>query len=86
MSISTLYPIYFSPTGSSRKTANAIASNISAASVQAIDLTLPQGRENSHSFSANDLIILSLPVYGGRIPLPVAGTLEKLHGKIPLSF
>lgn len=81
MDISTLSLVYFSPTGGSRKTAWAIAQGIPASRVNSIDLTLPQGRADSHSFSSRELVVFSLPVYGGRLPLPAVEALERFQGQ-----
>ncbi|MBR5484993.1 MAG: EFR1 family ferrodoxin [Oscillospiraceae bacterium] len=81
MAFTQLYAVCFSPTGSSRKAAKKIASAMKGHHPILIDFTLPQNRNTSHTFLQTDLVILSLPVYGGRIPEIVQDALEKLTGK-----
>ena len=73
--------IYFSPTGNTKKTAEAMAAAVDPA-YERMDLTLPAENdglieERKRIFGKEELVILGMPVYGGRIP-PLA--VERLTG------
>jgi ferredoxin len=68
MPIKKVTAIYFSPTGTSRKTVVAVAKG-TGLPVQEIDLTTPNSREKfSRAFGADELAVVGLPVYAGRLP------------------
>jgi len=68
MSIKRLWAIYFSPTGTTKATVLAIA-KATGIPFENIDLTLPNARESyRQSFGTDDLVVVGLPVYAGRIP------------------
>lgn len=65
--------MYFSPTDTTRKIVSGIAQKISensgdSARINTIDFTLPGIRKNPVSFTKEDLVILGVPVYAGRVP------------------
>lgn len=62
----TVTALYFSPTGNTRKSVEAMAKAITP-QIQSVDLTALKPVE-PHTFSAQDLVIFGAPVYGGRIP------------------
>ena len=61
--------VYFSATNVSKKYAEAMAKALEKETVT-YDFTLPRDRDpaKAPSFAKDELVILSLPVYGGRIP------------------
>lgn len=59
--------LYFSPTGGTAKIVQEIAKGIGG-EVKANDLTLPVKRQEKLSFDNNDLVIVGVPVYYGRVP------------------
>ena len=73
--------IYFSPTGNTKKIVQSIAAGISD-QVNTYDLTLPQNRLKlvATQFKREDIVIVGVPVYGGRIPSIVNESLEKFMG------
>ena len=72
---------YFSPTGTTKQIVEAVASGISADKPQMIyDITLTNAREQSLSFNKEDLLIVGVPVYGGRVPTLIESYLETLRG------
>lgn len=79
MNIRNISVVCFSPTGSSRALAEVIAGEFPAA-VQIIDITPYAARSCSMNFSPDDLVIFSVPVYGGRVPAPAAETIAQMHG------
>ncbi|HAB93863.1 MAG TPA: ferredoxin [Lachnospiraceae bacterium] len=69
--IKRVYAAYFSPAGSTGAVTQYIADRIAKAlRVQAktIDFTLPDGRKTQYSFEAEDLVVLGMPTYAGRLP------------------
>lgn len=71
--------IYFSPTGNSQKIVNAIAKGFGA-QINEIDMTLPSARNGNHSFTTEDLIVMGVPVYGGRVPRLLVREIKNLRG------
>ena len=67
--------ITFSPTGGTEKTARILSSAI-AGNWQTVDLLKPV---SELSFSADDLCLVALPSYGGRIPTLSAERLRSIH-------
>ena len=71
--------IYFSPTGNTKKTVDAMAEAL-AETTRDYDVTVdaaPAPRE----FTADDFVIFGAPVYGGRIPKVAAARLTGFTGK-----
>ena len=80
MLIKNVKSVYFSPTGNSKKVADAIAKGLQA-SVEYIDLTLPKARLQKFNEFNDELTIISSPVYVGRIPNEAALRIRKLVAK-----
>jgi len=59
---------YFSPTGTTRRVAEGIARGFGHTPVDVIDATKPEARTRAVSVSANELLIVAVPVYMGRVP------------------
>lgn len=63
--------MYFSATGTTKKVVCSIAEKLSEVSSTipcTIDFTLPTKRIESMSFAENDLLVIGVPVYAGRVP------------------
>ena len=92
MEIRRVIAAYFSPTGNTEKLAKAMAQAIGdAAGLQPefIDFTRPEAREKKHEFADDDLLIIGLPVYAGRLPnkiLPFVQDNLKGNGTLSLPF
>jgi flavodoxin len=67
MQVKQVSLIYFSPTGNVRKTLTKIAAGIGYPTRE-YDLTPFEARWKKYTFSAEDLVLVGMPVYGGRIP------------------
>jgi ferredoxin len=68
MVVKKAYAVYFSPTGTTEKAVIACAEGTGLL-YEKIDLTLLKTRQAyKHYFSKNELIIVGMPVYGGRLP------------------
>ncbi len=68
MDIKSVTGICFSPTGTTKKILEAIAEGIEAQTVQVMDVTRRSDRRTVAPFSKDDLVILAVPVYYGRVP------------------
>jgi ferredoxin len=60
---------YFSPTGTTASVMEAMARGLDYAAVENVDITLPEARQNPLQASADELLVIAVPVYGGRVPL-----------------
>lgn len=69
------YAIYFSPTGGTKKVTDILASCLD--NIQPVDITTG-AREPE--LTAEDICIVSVPSYGGRIPAVATERLRKLRG------
>lgn len=77
--------VLFSPTHATRKITETVTqtlkSNLKAEKVTHYDLTLPGGRvAPGPVFEKDDVLVLALPVYAGRVPQIVENNLERLKG------
>ena len=67
MEIRAVKLVFFSPTGTSRAVAEAVARGIGGA-VEAVDVTSPEGRSRHLQTAAGDVLVVAVPVYSGRVP------------------
>lgn len=77
MQISKTTVLYFSPTGGTKKVAEHLAQALSATTAD-ITVSVP---EEARRFGADELVILCVPVYGGRVPLPFCDRVRELTGE-----
>lgn len=70
--------VYFSPTGTTRKVLDGIAEGLGAANIEHIDLTLPQGDTGMPIEIKDELVLLGVPVYEGRVPKTAIPRLGRL--------
>ena len=71
--------IVFSPTGGTLKAANAVTEEWSG-SVEVIDLSDPNKDFSEYSFDSEDIALIAIPSYGGRVPGTAAERLKKIKG------
>jgi len=79
MKIERIWSIYFSPTGGTKKIVNLIAETIGKClqkDVIELDYTRYDHRKKIYSFNREDLVILGMPVYAGRIPNKILPDIE----------
>lgn len=74
-----LYEIYFSPTGGTKKTADTVAAALNSKAEQ-IDLIKTPDRLKEIDFKAEDVCLVAVPSYGGRVPAPAAECLRLAQG------
>jgi len=71
--------IYFSATGGTAKVVKGIAEKISD-NFKEYNITLPTNRQEEIGFGSNELIIVGVPVYAGRVPKFLMEYLLKIKG------
>lgn len=69
--------LYFSPTDGTKKIVKSVADSISHG-YKEFDITLPLSRTDALSFSSDDLVIIGMPTYGGRVPKLLQKFLDKI--------
>lgn len=74
-----LYNIFFSPTGGTRKVADALCEGFSLP-VHAVDLCDRTLDFSALSFTPQDVCVISVPSFGGRVPAPAAQRMAALQG------
>ena len=72
--------VYFSPTGTSKRAAEAIAKGLGI-EFECIDLTYPDAETQKHIFESDDLAVIAVPVYSGRIPYTAVNRLKNVKGR-----
>ena len=72
MKIPSLKLVYFSPTGTTKKVVQGIARGINSGTVEELDITRPGTRIQPLRTSENELLIIGVPVYMGRVPALVS--------------
>ncbi len=68
MNIRSAKLAYFSPTGTTRSIADAVARGIGVDAVERIDVTKPEARKKPLHASCGELLVVGVPVYVGRVP------------------
>lgn len=69
--VNKVWVLNFSPTGSTRKISEAVASAVGKElkmPVESVDVTRPESREKIYRFEEDDIVILATPTYAGRVP------------------
>ncbi len=80
MDIIKVYAIYFSPTGTTEKVVVAAAKGTGLPGIR-IDLTPWKSRVNyNRSFAQNEIVVVGLPVYNGRLPGKIDDFFSCLQG------
>jgi ferredoxin len=68
MKLDLIKLVYFSPTGTTKTVATSIARGINHSTVEIIDITRPEARTQPLQTLENELLIVAVPVYMGRVP------------------
>ena len=79
MDISKIKLVYYSPTGTGKRTVEAIRKGMGI-DYDVIDLTPPDAEFKSHALANDELAIISAPVYSGRIPAVAAKRIKTVKG------
>ena len=83
MGIKKVWAVFFSATGTTKKTVMEIADVIAReldAEQGVYDFTLPVNRMNGLNFTAEDLVVFGTPVYAGRVPNVLLKYLTTIEG------
>ena len=72
--------VYFSPTGTSKRTAEAVAKGLGTG-FSCVDLTSPDAEAKKHCFRSDELAVIAAPVYGGRLPYTAVRRLKNVIGR-----
>ena len=80
MKIPPLKLVYFSPTGTTKAVVQAIADGIHQSNVEVLDITRPDKRKQPLQTSENELLVIGVPVYMGRVPALLTGWLHAIKG------
>lgn len=73
-----LYKIYFSPTGGTKKVIDAV-SDMWSCEKETLDL-FSQDKPYNHSFDEDDICIIAVPSFGGRVPALAIERMQELKG------
>lgn len=84
MEIKTVWSVWFSGTGTTQKVATALSRDIAAGlgtPWKEFSFNLPAARREALSFGPEDLVVLGVPVYAGRVPnLLLPYIRDMIHG------
>jgi ferredoxin len=78
--VNSVQCLYFSPTGSTRKIIETIASGMGVPVKTPISITTPQERDSFSGQVEGDLLIVGVPVYAGTYPSLILSPLNKIEG------
>jgi len=81
--INKIVSMYFSPTSTSEKITKAISREAATAlNVENLNMSIThlRDRQEAKSFGENELLVLAIPVYAGRIPDALEGYVQSLKG------
>jgi len=83
--------MYFSATGTTEKIVCKIGEEIlgninSKITINTIDFTLPESRKNEILFNNEDVVIIGVPVYAGRVPNVLLKYLNSIKGNGALAI
>ena len=79
MNYQTLKLVSFSPTGTTEKILNAIAQGFNPGDLITIDITRPKQRSQPLLLATDDILLIGVPVYMGRVPEVISAWLKTLH-------
>lgn len=79
MRIESLKIVYFSPTGTTKSVVKGIAQGINHPNTEFIDITKPDGRKQTLQTREDELLLIGVPVYMGRVPDLLSGWLNGIH-------
>lgn len=74
-----LYEICFSPTGGTKRAADMLASGLTG-EIRSVDLADSRADFSNVSLAEDDLAVIAVPSYGGRVPQPATERLSAIQG------
>ena len=79
MNISAVRLIFFSPTKTTQKVLEGIAQGTEVGTIKHLDLTPTDSKTPDPDEMQDELILLGVPVYSGRVPLAAVAKLQRLR-------
>ncbi|MFA0822263.1 MAG: EFR1 family ferrodoxin [Methanomethylovorans sp.] len=79
MKMESVKLVYFSPTGTTKAVVQSIAHGIGQGTVELIDITGPDARKQPLITSENELLVVGVPVYMGRVPALINEWLNEIQ-------
>ena len=79
MELESARMVYFSPTGTTRSVVRSIVRGANPGRAQSVDITLPAARQAPLHVSDQELLVVGIPVYVGRMPALLADWLGALQ-------
>ena len=79
MEFKRIVNIYFSATGNTKKILHSMGEVYDLPMVD-VDITSYKEHDKEYTFYRDDLVLVGMPVYGGRIPAPAQVRLAHMHG------
>jgi len=86
MEVKQVKLVYFSPTGTTQKVLESIAKGINVEDVKHINLTLPEGAQQTIPPFSDELVVIGAPVYGGRLPAGAINRFKQLKASKTLAI
>lgn len=81
--------MYFSATGTTKSIIEGVSNEIlkfeSIEEGKTVDFTLPDSREYKQVFNREDILLIGVPVYAGRVPNVLLHYLEKIKGDMTIA-
>jgi ferredoxin len=71
--------VYFSPTGTTKKVIQTIACGIHHENIEVMDITKPEARKRLLQTREDELLIVAVPVYMGRVPSVLSEWLNSIE-------
>lgn len=81
MKIQSLKLVCFSPTGTTKAVIQGVTRGINQSTVELIDLTKPAARKQQLQTSENELLVVAVPVYMGRVPALLTDWLQEIKAR-----
>ena len=78
MKIQSVKLACFSPTGTSKSIIKAVAQGLGREDAKLVDITEAAQRKKPLNISRDELLVVAVPVYAGRVPVLVSGWLNTL--------
>jgi ferredoxin len=85
MQLASVKLAYFSPTGTTRAVVEAVAQGLGLSAMDVIDLTSPAARAIPLQTTEDDLLVVAVPVYMGRVPALLHEWLESIRAQNTLA-
>jgi len=86
MEVKQVKLVYFSATGTTQKVLESVAKGIAVEDVEHINLTLPEGAQQTIPPFSDELVIIGAPVYGGRLPVDAINRFKQLKASKTLAI